>query len=176
MEQQIIVYTADGVVSRTYPRRAKQLVLSGRAKWANDKKAIYLTPPIKEGYSMETTQPIAPTELPGRTAIAKQESINDDVLHELARRKVKERSSIWISLGAAIILFIFGMLSFFAVNENFASFVLGVSFTVGLHFIWKLVMYNSLSIRRYRSDPVETEYNKLKLMNADHIAELIKKM
>lgn len=174
MNNKITVYDQfNEIVGETFQRRAKQLVLKGRAEWADDAQtAICLLESVehpKEGKPMETYSNnqehkeyidlCEPTE--------KVDAPSEDLLLYIAKQNVEKLRNLKINIIAlpiAAFLLIF-------LREGFGVHLGGVhpDFFIGIFVFWAAVVIHKLvkyfqarPIIRRKGDPIEEEYERLK--------------
>jgi len=161
------------IVGETFQRRAKQLVLKGRAKWAdNAQTAICLLESAeypKEEKSMETygNDQEHKEYIDLREPAEKVDTSSEDLLLYIAKQNVEKLRNLKINI---IALPIAAFLLMF-LREGFGVRLGGVhlDFFIGIFALWSVIIVHKfvkyLQTRpssRHKGDPIKEEYERLK--------------
>jgi len=164
------------IVGKTFARRAKQLVMKERAKWAdNAHTAINLLEADhkEEKINMEifsNKQDFIDKALDEKHEKAELPSEpSDDLLMYLAKQNVEKRRNLRINAIALPVAFIAIYIISGGFSANFGNllhwdFVLGVFVTWGAILVYRIFMYQRARFvsRFSKADPVKEEYERLK--------------
>jgi len=156
------------IVGETFLRRAKQLVLKGRAKWAdNAQSSITLLADHKEETDMTNNQEYIDLT-GGAPPLPPPDKPSEDLLMYIAKRNVAKKKSLIINLIAIPITFLITLI----VTDGFSTrigmfhwdFILGIFVAWGATVAYKLAMHlrDRLSSRLPKADPIKQEYERLK--------------
>ncbi|MCL1995350.1 MAG: hypothetical protein FWG63_04000 [Defluviitaleaceae bacterium] len=167
----IIVLDNKGNVGRTYPRRARQLVLKGRATWINATAIVLLESEevmevtIDEGIETKTpdknkieTSLLDISNKNGANESLDQET--DKLLLYIAKQNVANKKAIITSILWLIPGLVLMILLTSAINDFFFA---GIYFTWFAYTMFRAVklMWPKLS-KKEKEDPVALEYTRLK--------------
>jgi hypothetical protein len=181
MGNEVIVLNQDGgITGKTFPRRAKQLVLKGRAEWTDEtftRIRMYESNLEKEEIILSSDK-----QHNAGYVIADEPLMDDAALLKIAQKRVRERRFVLKSIGLYVVSFIVMAL---IVIEGYwrqfgQGFFVGVYLTWGLYIAYKIMQVFIIpfyrSLRGAAHDPVEAEYIKLKRMPQDKLAEEYEKI
>ena len=162
MDKVTIYDQKNQIVGETFQRRAKQLVLKGRATWLNEGSAIMLQAKAPEEDEMENNGYIDLRETAETHTVPKMHS--EDLLMHLAKRNLRKRRELLIHIAAYIASFI--LLIFITNGFRGLSwdFYFGVYVTWGIFIAYKIFVQlrEWFTRRRPAPDALKAEYERLK--------------
>ncbi|MDR2166527.1 MAG: hypothetical protein LBE35_01575 [Clostridiales bacterium] len=152
------------MIGETFARRAKQLVLKGRATWANpENSAIRLLEANKKEEIMTNNGYIDLRDEAAETT-PKPSKPGEDLLMYIAKRNVAARRDLIFHVAAFPIAFVIIMLLTDGFIRDTGYFFLGIFFSWGLLIAYKAFNYfkGRASSRSARPDPIKAEFERLK--------------
>lgn|GEM_PF-1165565 len=176
LEKITVFDSRENVVGKTYVRRAKQLVIKGRAHWSDDGRAIILADDDEDFEMEETNMDIPNTN--GKLADygvrpapePPPAEADNELLMYIARRNVREKRNLfWHIIAMPVVLII----SWILTDGFHFRGPISADFAAGVYFVWSIVVAHKIwgrmrawmRNRGYRRDPLAAEYERLRHMD-----------
>jgi len=159
----VVIYDQNKTkVGETFQRRAKQLVLKGRATWLNEGSAIELQIAPNKEDEMENNQYIDLRDTAETHVTPKTPS--DDLLMHLAKRNIRKRKELIIHIVAYFASFMLLLI----ISDGFRNLNFDIFF--GMYVTWGVFIAHKVFVQlrdwmtrsKPNKDALEAEYARLK--------------